>query len=131
MFSDVSLEERVPARHPLRELRGLVDALLASMSAEFEAVYARRGRPSVPPEMLLKALLLQILFSIRSMPPRRPSQPGKTACAGFGPTQTGTWPLRWGFFNGLLGNLCTTPPTRSWRRVQGQYRFVGWDRNRC
>ena len=66
MFSYISLEERVPAKHPLRKLRALVDALLASMSAEFEAVYARRGRPSVPPEMLLKALLLQILFSIRS-----------------------------------------------------------------
>jgi transposase len=66
MFSYISLEERVPAKHPLRKLRVLVDALLASMSAEFEAVYARRGRPSVPPEMLLKALLLQILFSIRS-----------------------------------------------------------------
>lgn len=66
MFSYISLEERVPAKHPLRKLRALVDVLLASMSAEFEAVYARRGRPSVPPEMLLKALLLQILFSIRS-----------------------------------------------------------------
>ncbi|WP_288092480.1 IS5 family transposase [Thiomonas sp.] len=66
MFSYISLEERVAARHPLRKLRVLVDALLVSMSAEFEAVYARRGRPSVPPEMLLKALLLQILFSIRS-----------------------------------------------------------------
>ncbi|WP_133599592.1 IS5 family transposase [Tepidicella xavieri] len=66
MFSYISLEERVPAKHPLRKLRSLVDTLLASMSAEFEAVYARRGRPSVPPEMLLKALLLQILFSIRS-----------------------------------------------------------------
>jgi transposase len=43
-----------------------VDALLASMNSEFEAVYAQRGRPSVPPEMLLDALLLQILFSIRS-----------------------------------------------------------------
>jgi len=66
MFSYISIEERVPAKHPLRKLRALVDALLASMSTEFEAVYARRGRPSVPPEMLLKALLLQILFSIRS-----------------------------------------------------------------
>ena len=66
MFSYISLEERVPAKHPLRKLRSLVDALLASMSPEFEAVYARRGRHSVPPEMLLKALLLQILFSIRS-----------------------------------------------------------------
>jgi transposase len=66
MFSYISLEERVPAAHPLRKLRAVVDALLATMSREFEAVYARRGRPSVPPEMLLKALLLQILFSIRS-----------------------------------------------------------------
>ena len=65
MFSYISLEERVPAAHPLRKLRAVVDALLASMNSEFEAVYARRGRPSVPPEMLLKALLLQILFSIQ------------------------------------------------------------------
>jgi len=54
MFSDISLEERVPAAHPLRELHGVVDALLATMDREFEAVYARRGRPSVPPEMVLK-----------------------------------------------------------------------------
>ncbi|MGB9578067.1 MAG: IS5 family transposase [Halothiobacillaceae bacterium] len=66
MFSYISLEDRVPQAHPLRKLRAVVDALLASMNNEFEAVYARRGRPSVPPEMLLKALLLQILFSIRS-----------------------------------------------------------------
>jgi transposase len=56
----------VPTAHPLRKLRAVVDALLETMSSEFEAVYARRGRLSVPPEMLLKALLLQILFSVRS-----------------------------------------------------------------
>lgn len=66
MFSYISLEERVPQAHPLRKMRAVVDALLATMNREFEAVYARRGRPSVPPEMLLKALLLQVLFSIRS-----------------------------------------------------------------
>ena len=66
MFSYISLEERVPAAHPLRKLCAVVDALLATMHSEFEAVYARRGRPSVPPEMLLKAQLLQILFSNRS-----------------------------------------------------------------
>ncbi len=66
MFSYISLEDRVPAEHLLRTLRSVVDALLATMSAEFEAVYATCGRPSAPPEMLLKALLLQILFSIRS-----------------------------------------------------------------
>ena len=82
MFSYISLEERVPARHPLRKLRSLVDALLASMSAEFEAVYARRGRPSVPPEMLLKALLLQILFSIRSE--RLLVRPSTTTCCTAG-----------------------------------------------
>jgi len=65
-LSDISLKERVPASHHLRKLRTVVDALLATMDREFEAVYARRGRPSVPPEMRLKALQLQILFSIRS-----------------------------------------------------------------
>ena len=65
MFSYISLEERVPAAHPLRKLRAVVDALLATMHREFEAVHARRGRPSVPPEMLLKALLLQIQFPVR------------------------------------------------------------------
>jgi hypothetical protein len=54
MFSYISLEERVPAAHPLRKLRGVVDALLATMDRAFEAVYARRGRPSVPPERLLE-----------------------------------------------------------------------------
>ena len=55
MFSYISLEERVPQTHPLRKLRAVVDALLATMNREFDAVYARRGRPSVPPEMLQQA----------------------------------------------------------------------------
>lgn len=66
MFSYVSLEDRIPKSHPLRQLRLLVDAVLASMDKEFEAAYAQTGRPSVPPERLLKAMLLQILFTIRS-----------------------------------------------------------------
>jgi transposase len=66
MFSYVSLEERIPKHHPLRKLRLIVDTILATMDKEFEAVYARTGRPSVPPERLLKAMLLQILFTIRS-----------------------------------------------------------------
>lgn len=66
MFSYISLEERVPQAHPLRKQRSMVDALLATMNSEFEAACARRGRPSLPPEILLKALLVQILFSIRS-----------------------------------------------------------------
>jgi transposase len=66
LFSYVSLEERVPRDHPLRKLRVLVDAMLAMMDADFAAVYATRGRPSIPPEFLLRASLLQILYTVRS-----------------------------------------------------------------
>jgi transposase len=66
LFSYVNLEERVPATHPLRRMKLLVDAILRSMSAEFDRRYARTGRPSVPPERLLRALLLQVLYSLRS-----------------------------------------------------------------
>ncbi len=66
MFSYVSLEERIPKHHRLRKLRVLVDTVLAEMDKEFEAVYAKTGRPSVLPERLLKAMLLQIC--LRSAP---------------------------------------------------------------
>ena len=63
MFSYISLEERVPAEHPLRAIRQMVDQALADLSLHFEALYARRGRPSIPPEQLLRALLLQALYA--------------------------------------------------------------------
>lgn len=66
MFSYVSLEERVPREHPLRRLRRLVDDILKSMSGLFDEVYSPTGRPSIPPERLLRALLLQTLFTVRS-----------------------------------------------------------------
>jgi transposase len=66
MFSYLSPEDRVPPDHPLRTLRTLVDAVLARMAPEFTRLYAKRGRPSIPPERLLKALLLQVLYTIRS-----------------------------------------------------------------
>ena len=66
MFSLRSLEDRIPAMHPLRKLRILVGALFKTLSPEFEAVYSRRGRPSIAPERLLRASLLQTLFTIRS-----------------------------------------------------------------
>ncbi len=66
MFSYVDLNGRVPAAHPLRPLKQAVDAILISMSAEFDARYAVLGRPSIPPERLLRALLLQVLYTIRS-----------------------------------------------------------------
>ncbi|SES11882.1 Transposase domain [Rhizobium sp. NFR03] len=66
LFSFVRLEERVPADHPLRAIRALADEVLASLSGRLEMLYARVGRPSIPPEMLLRATLLQAFFSIRS-----------------------------------------------------------------
>jgi transposase len=66
MFSYLSPEERVPPDHPLRVIRGLVDPILVRLSPQFAAVYARGGRPSIAPEKLLRALLLQVLYTIRS-----------------------------------------------------------------
>ena len=66
MFSYVSLEERIPETHPLRPMREMVDEALKRLSPRFSSLYADSGRPSIPPERLLRALLLQVLFSIRS-----------------------------------------------------------------
>jgi transposase len=66
LFSYVDLEERIPARHPLRKIRQVVNDALVSLDAEFAALYADFGRPSIAPERLIRASLLQILFSIRS-----------------------------------------------------------------
>ncbi len=66
VFSYVSLEERVPADHPLRPIRRVVDEILNGMSKRFDTLYAESGRPSIPPERLLRALLLQIFYSVRS-----------------------------------------------------------------
>jgi transposase len=66
MFSYVSPEQRVPKDHPLRAIRQLVDEILREMSRDFDKLYASVGRPSIPPERLLRAQLLQIFYSIRS-----------------------------------------------------------------
>lgn len=66
LFSYVDLEARVPVKHPLRVIRGLANDVLASLSGEFEALYSDTGRPSIPPEQLLRALLLQAFYTIRS-----------------------------------------------------------------
>ena len=66
LFSYVSAEARVPADHPLRPMRVAVDAALRQLSPQFERLYARWGRPSIAPEKLLRALLLQMLYTIRS-----------------------------------------------------------------
>src|SRR5438552_8748535 len=66
MFSYVSPEERVPDDHPLREIRRITDRALERLSPRFDTLYIKFGRPSIPPEKILRALLLQALYTIRS-----------------------------------------------------------------
>jgi transposase len=66
LFSYVDLEQRVRPDHPLRAIRSLTDAALAALSADFAALYSGMGRPSIAPEMLLRAMLLQAFYSVRS-----------------------------------------------------------------
>jgi len=66
MYSYLSPEARVRADHPLRTIRAMADQALANMSARFDAMYAKTGRPSIPPEKLLRAQLIQMLYSVRS-----------------------------------------------------------------
>ena len=66
LFSYVDLETRVPKEHPLRAIRAIANSALSELSSDFAALYAPLGRPSIPPEKLLRASLLQAFYSIRS-----------------------------------------------------------------
>ena len=66
LFSYLSVEDRIPQDHPLRAMRKLVDPILTALSPRFATPYSELGRPSIPPEYLLRALLLQVLYTIRS-----------------------------------------------------------------
>ena len=66
LFSYGSLDERVPANHPLRPIRTMVDEALKALSGRFDEIYGEDGRKSIPPERLLRALLLQLLYTVRS-----------------------------------------------------------------
>src|SRR5438552_11068436 len=66
MFSYISPEKRVPTEHPLRPIRKMVDEILKEMSPQFQKLYSDLGRPSIAPERLLRSLLLQIFYSVRS-----------------------------------------------------------------
>jgi transposase len=66
LFSYVALEDWIPADHPLRALKALLEPVLAELSPQFDVLYEAEGRPSIPPEQLLRALLLQVLYTIRS-----------------------------------------------------------------
>ena len=65
-FSYVRLEARIPPEHPLRAIRELVDSALKQLSRSFDRLYSREGRASIPPERLLRALLLQAFYTVRS-----------------------------------------------------------------
>src|SRR3954467_11485330 len=67
-FSYIDLEDRVRADHPLRPIREIANTALAALSADFAALYSGMGRPSVPPEKLLRAMLLQAFYSVRRHP---------------------------------------------------------------
>src|ERR671912_707513 len=66
LFSYIDPESRIPGDHPLRQVRGLVRAVLKDLSGSFSRLYSHEGRPSIPPEQLLSALLLQVLYGLRS-----------------------------------------------------------------
>ena len=66
LFSYIDLEDRVRAEHPLRPIRAIANAALATLSGDFAALYSGMGRPSLPPEKLLRAMLLQAFYSVRS-----------------------------------------------------------------
>lgn len=66
MFSYIPLEMRVPKKHPLRGMKEIIDEVLEEMSTIFDGLYSHTGRPSIPPEMLIKSLFLQVLYGIRS-----------------------------------------------------------------
>ena len=66
MFSYISPEQRVPRDHPIRPIRKMVDEILVELSPRLNKLYSKVGRPSIPPEKLLRALLLQTLYTIRS-----------------------------------------------------------------
>src|SRR3981189_3950566 len=79
VFSYVSPEQRVPQDHPLRPLRVMTDEALRELQPRFNKLYAKTGRPSIAPEKLLRALLLQALYSVRSermpLPPHHDTLP--------------------------------------------------------
>src|SRR5262249_17253067 len=66
MFSYIAAERRVPKDHPLRPIRAMADVALKQLGPRFDAIYASRGRPSIAPEKLLRALLVQVLYTVRS-----------------------------------------------------------------
>lgn len=110
LFSYVDLEDRIASRHPLRKIRQIANDALASLDAEFEALYADSGGPSIAPERLIRASMIPLLFSVRSerqlmermhIPSCSPGLWGRASmtlsgCRRFSPrTATGCQPHTW------------------------------------
>jgi len=93
MFSYVDLESRIPSTHPIRQI---VDEALSELEPAFDQMYSAQGRPSIPPEQLLRALLLQILFTVRSerlLMERIDIRPAVSLVRGSGDGRSGVEPL--------------------------------------
>ena len=105
IFSYISPEKRVPADHPLRPIRKMVDEILKEMSPQFAKLYSNVGRPSIAPERLLRSLLLQIFYSVRSERMLM-NNCSTTCCSG------GLWGWRWMRKSGIMrcsariGSVC-------------------------
>ncbi len=94
LFSYVSPERRIPKNHPLREIRRLADEALAALSADFEAAYAPLGRPSIAPEKRIRALLLQVFYTIRASGCCRPRSSTSSFPRGWrAPARRGSPPM--------------------------------------
>lgn len=64
LYSYIPIERRIPAKHPLRRIKEIIDSALEDMDKEIDALYSHTGRPSIPPEMILKSIVLQVLYGI-------------------------------------------------------------------
>jgi hypothetical protein len=93
LFSYVDLEARIPARHPLRKIRQVINEALASHDAAFEALYADCGRHSIAPERLIRESLIQILFSVRSE--RQLMEQSTICCSAGSSASASTIPSGW------------------------------------
>src|SRR5215208_659288 len=105
MYSYISPEQRVPADHPLRPIRKMTDEIFKQLSPRFDKLYSRVGRPSIAPERLLRALLLQVLYSVRSERMLMEQLQYNMRSAG---SSGSTWTMRFGMrrLSARTGTVC-------------------------
>jgi hypothetical protein len=120
-FSYLTAEQRIPTDHPLRPIREMANEVLRLLSPRFEELYSRVGRPSIAPERLLRALLLQLLYSIRS------ELGGRRGSTHFGESPDGhrapiPRPWRWTHRGGATGALAGVEKPNSQRSFSSQRR---------